>query len=184
MITLDLLPLKEKKQLYVKKGYGIVRKIITNSLIHIALISAILVGASFLLENDVGYIKEQNNVLKESNKGLNSEIRKYNKELTYLSTIQEEHENFSDIIIELGNLVPDKLSLSVFSINKDSNEKGFVLKMSGIAEERDILLNFKDTLNQMDFVEKFDLPINNLLKQKNVDFDFSTTIYVDKYTKR
>jgi hypothetical protein len=180
MIILDLLPVKEKKQLYIKKGYVIVRKIITNSLVHIALISAILVGSSFLLENDVGYIKEQNNTLMESNKGLNSEIRKYNKEIVYLSTIQKEHKNFSEIIIELGNLVPDKLSLSSLAIKKDEDQGEFILKMSGISDDRDTLLSFKDLLNLKDYIENFELPINSLLKQKNVEFEFSTVIYIDK----
>ncbi len=181
MIILDLLPSQEKKQLYVKKGYNIVKKIITTSLIHIGLISAILVGASFLLENDVGYIQEQNTTLMESNKGLNSEIRKYNKELTYLSGIQEEHKNFSDIIIYVGNLVLEKVQLSNFTIKKDLDKKEFILEMSGISENREDLLNFKELLDAQDFIERFELPINSLLKQKNVEFEFSTIIHLDKF---
>lgn len=179
MIILDLLPKKEKKLLNTRKSYAISKRIAFISLVIIGSMAIILVVSKYIIQSDLKNITEQKNTIIENNKGLNSEIQNYNNELKKLSEIQRTSKNFSEIIIQINELIPSGITLNYLGIDQ-IDENTLDIKIKGISDTRDTLVKFKDSLNSKDLFKKIELPLSSLLKQGDIEFDITTKLYLEK----
>lgn len=183
MIKLNLLPLKEKKQLNIKLYQDLATRFIIAFLWLSIIVFFLLFTFKYIIKNSLENMTEQNNAIIQSNKKLNSEIKKYNNELKSLSNMQDKNIVFSKIIIKITKIIPKEIILTDLSLQVDKEEKSnktILIKMKGLAEKRDDLIKFKNNLNSLPYIKNIELPINTLLKQKNVDFEISTKLYLDK----
>lgn len=179
MITLDLLPIKEKKLLNTRKSYAISKKIAYVSLIIVSSMAIIVIVSKYIIQSDLNHITEQKNTIITNNKGLNIEIQDYNNKLKKLSEIQKENKNLSEIIIMVSEFIPNGITLNYLGLDQ-SEENTFNLKIKGFSDSRDTLITFKDSLNSKDFFKKIDIPLSSLLKQTDIEFEIATNLYLDK----
>ena len=52
------------------------------------------------------------------------------------------------------------------ALNKQKNE----ISLSGIAKDRDSLLELKTNIEKLDFIEKIEIPLSQLTEKENIDF--------------
>ncbi len=85
----------------------------------------------------------------------------------------------SDYISRFQNLAG--LNIQINSINISRGKEGInPVSINGIANNRQALASFRDSLLVLDEVSEVDLPISNLAKDKDIDFNLTITINKDK----
>ncbi len=183
MITLDLLPLKEKKRFNLNIWYLLAKKITIFFSGLIGTVTVILFLVNYILKIDVDNINKQHSAIVKSNQKINYEIKQWNDNLKRLSKIQEDNIEFSTILFQFSDLVPRGISLNFLSLDTDLSDRKssryLNVKLKGVAKTRDDLVGFKEKLNNLDFVENVKLPISSLLKQENIDFELNFKFYLN-----
>lgn len=178
MLILDLLPPKEKEQVNIKKAYSLAKDLIILSFLVAGVASVFLIGARYIIKGDLKNITEQNDLIILSYKELNQDTRKYNDELKRLSNIQKENVEFSEILLKITELTPQGITLNYLSLNL-KDKKNIAVQIRGFAENRDNLINFKKNLDSSPFIKDVELPISNLLKQKDINFELTATLIIE-----
>jgi len=77
----------------------------------------------------------------------------------------------SDVIIKVGQYKPAGVSLNHFSYVY--SQSGSTLSISGVADDRQTLINFNDSLKKEKEFQSVDFPISNLSSGKNIVFTIS-----------
>ncbi|MEA2088900.1 MAG: hypothetical protein U9O55_03620 [Patescibacteria group bacterium] len=184
MITLNLLPSREKKQLNTKMYLSLATKIVTSFLWLAVIIFSLLFAFKCIMKHSLENMTKQNDIIVQNNKELNSEIEECNNRLSALSKIQNENIVFSKILIKITEIIPKKITLNNLSLQineKEKSNKTILIKMKGFTNNRDNLIRFKNVLNSISYIKNIELPINTLLKQENIDFEISTELmHLDK----
>lgn len=60
-----------------------------------------------------------------------------------------------------------------YSVNSGNSA---TLSINGLASNREALVSFSDSLKEIEYFKKVDLPISNLAKDKNIDFSINVNI--------
>jgi len=143
---------------------------VKNTFVSIVIVFCIsgitLLGAQLVLEE---YFSEVNNSLAFSGdmySGQNKKISEVNDIIKKTEVIQDIHNLWSQKILELGNATPKNVSLNSMALNKQKNE----ISLSGIAKDRDSLLELKTNIEKLDFIEKIEIPLSQLTEKENIDF--------------
>ncbi|MBT4277661.1 hypothetical protein HOD96_02865 [Candidatus Falkowbacteria bacterium] len=182
MITLDLFPKKEKKRLNFKRYYFLIQRISILFSAVAVLTSIVLFASKYIIKYDLDNITEQSATIVKSYKDLNQDIKNSNIQLKRLHNIQKENIEFSQILLKITDLIPKEITINSLSLNiEGDNVKKKILSFSlkGVAETRDDLIVFKDSLNSNDFIETVEFPITNLLKQESVEFEILTNLHYE-----
>ena len=183
MITLNLLPSRERKKLNIKIYQSLATKILIAFLWLTIIVFSLLFAFKYIMKNSLENMTKQNNIVIQNNQELNAEIKECNNKLKALSDIQNENIIFSKILIKITEIIPKEITLNNLSLLIDEKEKSnkiILVNMKGFTEKRDNLVKFKNILNSFSYIENIELPINTLLKQENVDFEISTKLYLNK----
>ncbi|HRH22885.1 MAG TPA: hypothetical protein PLB51_02770 [Candidatus Paceibacterota bacterium] len=78
---------------------------------------------------------------------------------------------FSDSLAEFFSYYTSGISLN--SMTFERGEKQNIIRMSGVAETRDALLDFSKSLKSNHRFESVDLPVSNLARNKDIDFSIT-----------
>jgi len=138
-------------------------------------IAIVLFGAKLVLMQKLTEVKVQTELTNISQNKINEKINFYNDEIKTIDQIQKNYVVWSDILYLFNQLITAGVTLQ--KTNFDSNEN--MITVSGIADTRDDLLNFKNNLESCELMANITLPLNTLLKKQNIDFtitaDLTTT---------
>lgn len=172
MITLNLLPPKEKEIFVGQKKLRRILSFGTASLFFI-FVFLVLLGSvwlylfvqfnSFEAISQAAYASPQSQAFLQFKK----EVDEANSELKYYNQIQQGTKNYSAALEEMARLASDGIKFSSISI--DTNK----VVTSGEAATRDNLVSFKDRLAASSYFVNLNAPLSNFLKQANINFSFS-----------
>lgn len=101
-------------------------------------------------------------------KTLEEELKVLNKNTVFLDRCLEEQVEFSIILEDLANNMPSGLRFNNVSIN-EAHE----ISIKGYASTREILLVFKNTLENASYVNDLKFPLSNLTKATAINFYLS-----------
>lgn len=90
-----------------------------------------------------------------------------NRRIGQVEKMRAEHISWSRLLDRLEKLVPEKLFLN--HVGTDN----YAVSLSGQAETRDILLDFRDRLTRDDCMTDVQMPLSNLFVQQQVDFQMT-----------
>lgn len=167
---LNLLPPQQKKELHLGLlNQAIISTIIAVVLMILVLALLLLVAQDFLIMNleranqelDFLQVKEEIKQLE----GLEKEIKDLNRNLVFLDKHYKERSLFSLLLESLITDVPLGIRFNEIYINETGK-----VNVSGYALAREILLVFKNNLENASYVSNFDFPLSNLTKAKDIDF--------------
>lgn len=172
MITLNLLPPEEKREL---KSQQMLRRISVfgaSSLLYIVVFLVLLSTVRWSLQIQLKAIEEISKKIEESDQNrdfqkFKQEVDQINRQLKYFFQLHEETINYSTAITQLTEKAIPGIEFRQLSLN------GQKVSLGGRANNRDTLIMFKEALvNSPDF-QNLDVPLSNFLQQNNIDFSFN-----------
>ena len=172
MLTLNLVAPSSKKEIKLKRIFYVL-KTMTNTLTVLTILLAItLLCGLFILRYHFQHSVIGSNINFENKIDYDGQIKNINHSLTTISDIQDNYYNFSMLLDEIMRLVPDNVILTSIKINK----AGLNIIFNGRALNRDQLLIFKEGLEDSESFTDIVLPISNILKKDNIDFEITATL--------
>lgn len=97
--------------------------------------------------------------------------------LTQLQTVgQTEHT--SDILREIERIAPAGISFKTFYVSPETENTAQTVQVQGVAPTREMLIRFKNVLEESALFEKAEVPIADLAR--DVDLPFAITITLRK----
>jgi len=168
-IKLNLIPNYKRKEIEQSRLFGFILKLGLELFVLAFFVVIAVVSFQFILKLNFKLAEEDINI--DSQKGKFEKIKQYdneflgiNEQLGEIDKIQKEQLYWSFFLDKISQLVPGKITLNGI-ITKD-----YKIILSGIAENRDVLIEFKDNLNGEECFDNIDLPLSNLVSKNNVDF--------------
>ena len=174
MIRLNLLPPQEKKRLELTKFNSLLAFLTVWFSVFLIIFVLLLLSAFFSLSI---LLQEQRKLI---------EIRQSDPKTQYLLEIEEKIKQTNQIIKqvqlkqseiilwtplleEISEIVPSGIYLNNFSFRTAKNQ----ISLNGWANYRENLLGFQKSLEESSFFEEIEAPLANLIKQKDIDFNFT-----------
>lgn len=170
MFSLNLLPEKEKTSLRREMIFQLIIVSLLIGILGLAAIGAQLFFAKRILQDNLSAYQ----VSLDENKELIEKIKKINIELIIIDEIQKDYLALSPILTSLAQITPNNTQINSFTFNKNVNH--FLIR--GWAEKRADLLKFENNLKNSDFFTEIESPLSNLLKQENINFEFSGRLFL------
>src|SRR3989344_3346591 len=131
MITLNLLPQSDKKELKLLNIYLLIKNIIFLSITGILFLTTALLTARIIMQNYFISLVDQNYLNVIMGKFSLQDVKKFNQEIKGLSDIQKDFTPWSHILADITSLVPEGVYLQSLKIKTDKQ-----MSISGIAEKR------------------------------------------------
>ncbi|MFA4936710.1 MAG: hypothetical protein WC575_00235 [Patescibacteria group bacterium] len=176
MIKLNLISPEQKESLHFEFIYLSIRKVAWLIIIFSIIITAMIVSARIMLEDNYSTLVFETTLVTQRNQGIDSEIAKINSTLRELSAIQKNFVKWSSFFVNFTNAVPPNISISSLTIDKELK----TLSLVGVATTRDDFIKLENNLNQLLYLSKVSRPLTNLLDKTNVNFQFSAVINFDQ----
>lgn len=179
MIKFNLLPPQEKKEVELARFNQFIIFLTGCFLILLIVFIGLLLTTYFYLSTLVDaqnkLIKlEQGDIKTERLTNIEQRISRTNQMVERVFSYQKETILVTPILEELSKIVPSGIYLTDFSYQKATEQ----IRISGRANERDAILLFQQKLNEDPLFVNLEAPLSNLLKQKNIDFNFGLKIKV------
>ncbi len=180
MITINLLPPQDIKELKIARLYSFLFKRVIALSIFGILILALLISADFLLRHNLKILEGDLENKKHTSTAsgfsvLEGKINQFNSNLEKIATLQSQHIRFSPFLIELIRLTPSEVRFT----NLQAQKEGNVVEVQGVAKTRDSLIHFQKNLEGSEFFKDIESPLSNLESRENVTFQLKFKVKED-----
>lgn len=171
MIRLNIIPDIIKKQMKAIDLLVGVKDIFFLLLIGVAITATALSFTKFILQRH--FNNTINNNFLHASLGAYSfrEVNEFNNEIKTALLIQREYKEWTSLLIRIANLGNDEVSFSSLKLATNN-----VIKIEGTAKNRESLITLKESLEDSDLFEKFDIPLEVLLQKKEIPFSLDLTL--------
>ena len=166
MITLNLVPDSEKKEIRILYFYLGVKNLVFIILSSCLLIASALIFSKIILIN---YFNDsltrdvaQTNPLKTSSK----DIREFQTQLTDIKKIQSQYLPWSKFFLALNRLVNSGITLNTLMVDQDGK-----IEITGTAIQRNDLREFEKRLQQSGYFSDFKIPYEVFFEKQDIKFD-------------
>jgi len=175
MITLNLIPENEKKEIRLLNIYLAIKSLIFIFLFTLITTTIILLVAKITLHNYFVKSINENHISTLNIKLSGGEIKRLKTELIHIKQIQNDHTPWIVFFFKLNDLIPEGIVLSQLTLGDDN-----VLTLGGLAKKRQNLLMLQDTLQKSGYFENIKLPYDILFEKENIKFNLQLPFYRDK----
>jgi Tfp pilus assembly protein PilN len=140
----------------------------------VSLACIILLGGQWVMQTYFNTLAADLTYMTKQHADTNRQIHTINTILKRTDTIQSRYNLWTPNLVALFSSVPDAITIDTATL--DASTHTYVV--SGSAASRDDLLQFRDRLQKISFVDSVDIPLSQLtFKEK---FPFSLTIKIKK----
>lgn len=168
-IRLNLLSTEKRKYL----NRMIYVQFIKNTFISIVFVFCLsgitLLGGQLVMQE---YFNDVSNNLTISD-GMNAEknirIQKINTMIKKSGALQEIHNLWSQKIVEVTNSTPNGVIFKNLILNKNNKE----INISGIAKNRSDLIELRDNMSNLRFINNVKIPLSQLTEKEDINFSIS-----------
>ena len=176
MITLNLIPAKQKIILKNARLYATCKEAATLLFLFATIISIMLWVSRYYLERDLADLVIANAGNIESNEATNQRIIAINQKIKLADNISSNFISTRRIIEATASAVPENIALDTINFYRQQA----MLEITGTAKTRDDLLQFKNTLSVTPWIKSVDLPMINLIDKENNRFTIKLEINPDR----
>ncbi|MFC1612574.1 hypothetical protein ACFL29_01860 [Patescibacteria group bacterium] len=166
MLSLNLLSPLKRQQAANQTVLLSLQSFISWALIAICIAGMILLITKLIMQNSFNQAVKQGALVTQEYGTLNQKVYLANKKIAFLKSLQTSFIVWSPKFAELTSLAPNDIMLYSVNINHTTRD----LQISGHAKIRDDLLIYKKQLEESKLLSQVELPIENLLESKNIDF--------------
>jgi len=172
MLKLNLVSEELKKDIKLRRIYGIFKRISCYFLIITIVYSITLLLSHIMLSNKFEETVEQTTLIAKNTQSYNSRIEEINSQVDFISEAQKNFLELSCFLKKIDSFAAGQLTIGEIKFAKD---KGMVV-IAGKATSRNGLLIFKSKLDQSGYFSKVDLPLKDLLTKDNIDFQIAAQV--------
>lgn len=94
------------------------------------------------------------------------ETRQINRTLKDVNLASRSYSPITSKLIEIAQLIPPEITISSMDLNRETKE----FAISGVAENREVLLAFQETLKNISWLEKILTPASQLFQKNDIQF--------------
>lgn len=186
---INLLPPKEKEQLFLERNKKLVVTLGYIIIIFLIYLALVLFSVKFYI---LGKMSQEKNILDAIETkyqtsdflSYNNLVKKYNDDLFKAITFYKKEIYFSDVIKTILDIQrPDGLFFNDMSIKSNDKDNKIRVIISGMSNTRDDLLTFKDNIERNHKIENVYFPPNSWVKNKDINFYVTLEILHDEKPK-
>lgn len=166
MIRLNLIPPGDKQELRLLNLFFAIKNVVYLALIGIIALAIGLVAAMLFLQNYFIYLVNSSTLNISIGKFSSSEIRNFRQDLVRIQQIQAEYIPWSELLLRLNRQAERGITLTDLTLRRDGQAD-----LTGVAQTRDDLLRFRETLIVSGLSRPFELPFAAKLQRDNVRFN-------------
>lgn len=172
MLTLNLLPQEQKEGLRYEQYRRATVFIGIALMAQLLIFCLLLVSAYFYVAFQWEGLARQVNAEKtkgatKKSQDLELNVSQIKKKLETFAALQNQRRPAAEMAEHVASLVPKGVRLKNFSFKKENKE----IALTGRADTRADLLNFKNALERSEELKGVDVPIAALLRQIDIDFN-------------
>lgn len=168
MMTLNLIPEGDKKELRLFSFYVMLKNIIFVFLIGGSIIASGLLITRLYFQIKFNKLLDENYISSSVSRFSSNEIKKFNKQLNVIEEIQKDYLSWSTALYNFQKIVSDDIIINYFDLNK----KNLEVKIRGAAATREGLVNFQNLINSSGYFQGFEVPLETLFEKENINFNF------------
>lgn len=179
MITLNLIPESIREENRLKHVYGLnvrLGLIIFYAVLTIAVLTQV---SKYVLANGYEAVTAQMNLISSNSRAYNEKAKEINSRIAVVSEVVRDSHDWNNMILDISNLLPRGIALSSLSINLETKS----VRFAGMAETRNDLLSFKDSIDKSGYIKEVKLPMANILEKKNIYFDLESKLDYEMHDK-
>lgn len=165
MITLNLIPENEKREISLLNIYLAIKSLVFLVLFTTIAATSILLSTKIILNYYLIKIVNENHLSGRDVYFSNNEIKKFKTELTKVKRIQKNHTVWLALLFKINELVPNGITITELSFEREKK-----VRIAGIAKRRQDLLNFEEMLKTSGIFENFTIPFSVLLEKEDIRF--------------
>lgn len=174
MITLNLLPLQQKKELIYEKYRRLVVFSGVILFVQLLIFSILLLNVYFFLTIQMDGLNriieaEKLTVTAKKSQELEQDVKRLKQRFETMASLKDKIFAITPALENLSGLIPQGIQLKTISIKRDLMQ----IQLGGWASKRSDLLEFKSVLEASPEFSEINLPINLLLRQQDIDFNIT-----------
>lgn len=172
MLSLNLLSPAKKQEILRQMIFISLQNLISWAFISICAAGMVLLATKLILQNSFNQAVRQGALVTQEYGALNQKVYILNQQVDFLSNLQNNFIFWSPRLAALASLTPKNIELATFSLSNTSRG----VQITGRASTREDLLFFKDRLQASPLLQSVNVPIENILEAKNVNFNISAKL--------
>lgn len=172
MLKLNIISNSLKKELNLGLIYNSLKKFLLTSAALLLLYAIILLVGKYILQINFIDTVNQSTLVTKNVKNYNNQINTINEQMDSISQIQKNNIEWSRLISYLSQNLNQGIKLNQLKFDAASAN----MQISGQAETREDLLDFKKSLSKNENFGEINFPIKNLLEKNNINFDINVKI--------
>lgn len=169
---LNLISPSKRNHLKRMVSFQFTKSLLELLLIFLSVAGIVLLGGRWVLQNHFNDLTEH--IVSVSNKygETNQEIRQINITLDEADKIQKGFHLWTPLLTELSNIIPNQVVLNNISFNQEKE----TLTLTGNALTRDDLLELKNNLEEITWIESVNIPPEQLIEKEDIQFSISPVL--------
>lgn len=161
-IRLSLLPTDKKIRIERIKHYLFLKHLIQILMLCLCMSGIALLAGRYVLEKNFIQLSESINLISKEATAVNNEVRSLNKKVVTISAVQTNFIPWSKAGIEIALATPGAVKWSSWHFSL-TNPKDGVLKITGMAQNRESLLTLAENLRKLPWIKTVDVPLDAIV---------------------
>lgn len=180
MINLNIIPLSKKKEIYKIEIYFLVIILLFFTLISFIVGGYLLFKSKQLINNTYQINLNTIELINKNNQTKEKDLSKYSSIVNQANIVQRSYIPWSKLLITLNETTPENINLKNLNIDFTSNEKNYLIKLSGVSKNRNDLIDYKNILEKNNIFNNIVFPVSNLLEKQNSKFEITADLNIQE----
>jgi hypothetical protein len=146
-------------------------------MIAIFISGAIFIAAEKILENN--FDKASAIINQRTEYEFSEKISGVNSLAGFINSLDSGHYEWSQLLSDITERAPAGIKISILEVSQDTGS----VSMRGFSPNREKLLEYKNNLEKIIFLEQVRLPIQQLSQKENIDFTINIKLDLENFYK-
>lgn len=179
MLTLNLLPTRQKHEVRVLRILQLAKSILALLLLVAIISSLVVIAAHTILEVNYWPMVARVGVTAGRTRDFDREVRELNARIKAIEEIQKEKTYWSEVFVSFTQCIPPGIQMTEIRLDKVAKS----VFIRGKAKTREDLIGFQKNLEAFPVISDIKAPLSNLLFPTDVDFRFEGKLNLEKQPK-
>ena len=171
-LRINLITEEKKNRLIRTAQLKFIQNILQVLLLSVSLVAIILLVSENLLQKYFTNIAENSVNVSSRYTSQSNEISTINKLTKRVTDVQAQYHEITPIIMAMASSTPEGINLNSLNISYAKKTISF----SGMADTRQIFLNFQEMLENNPLLSNVESPVSDLTKKENIAFNISAKL--------